>query len=312
MEKQSKTEGNNTKWKVQIDGDKKYIDDLILVIETLNFEPFIYKEGENTCLESKIFDNIENPKDLSEKAKTFLTLISTLPHLKPDRDVEPLKISGIIEISDDGKEEKHYDSNGNLESSNKTLDDGKKEIRVVDSVFTKNNVSLQYKVISKDGRILYGLNTIESVKSHLLKIKNDSEALNKTVEYLKPFFEDLVKYSNDFSRDKMTEEISTVLSNPETEIKTETLKWVNLYKIYELIEGATGGERKLKDKKWVSGEQIDSFKSTSNYYNRHSKFKIFKPKPKERKMELSEAEQLLSQLLSKYIEEKAKPQGGEP
>lgn len=298
--------------KIQIDGDKEYIDDLILITETLKFEPFIYKEGENTYLGGKTFEKIENAKDLSVKVKTFLTLISILPHFKTDRDIEPLKIVQITETLDggDGKEEKIYDSDGILIRSKKTSKDGKTaSYSYVGSGKIKIAVKTTYLATANDGTIIGGFATIESIKDHLLEIKSNSEALNKTAEYLKPFFDNFVKYSNNFARDKITEEILVVLSNPETAVKTETLKWVNLYRIYELIKESTRGERELKDKNWISREQIDSFKSTSNYYNRHSVFKVFKSKPKKRKMKLFEAQEIVSTLLSKYIEEKVQNQG---
>lgn len=310
MESQAKIERNDSKWKIQIDGDKRYIEDLVWVIEKLKIKPSIYKEGENFYLESKIFDNIEDTKVLSGKAKTLLALMPMLPHSKSDRYIEPLKILKIIEISEGGKEEKIYDSNGIFIRSKRTSKDGKAtSYSYVSSGVIKTALKTSYLLASNNGTITGGLTTIESVKDYLLKIKNDNNSLNKTARYLKPFFDNLVKYSNDFAEDKMTKEISTILSNSTAGVKIETLKWVNLYKIYELIEKSIGGERELKARNWVNEGQIDSFKCTSNYYNRHSVFKVFRPKPKERKMKLFEAQEIVSTLLSKHIEEKTKNQG---
>ena len=295
-------------WKIQIDGDKKYIDDLIEVFQTLSFEPFICKEGENIYLEWKMFDDITDAKEISSKAKTFLTLMPVVFHFKSERAIELLK---VLKISyKDEKGEKVYDSEGNLESSIEISEDGKRSIRMyVGSGTFKITGNAVYLATSKDGQILGGLTTIESIKDYL-KANSDSESLKNVVEYLKPFLKNLVKYSNNFSNEKITEEILTVLSNIET--KTTTLKWVNLYKIYELIEKAVGNEKKLKDKNWVNKEQIDSFNSTNNYYHRHSVFRVFYKKPKDREMDLQEAEEIISTLLSKYIEEKVQNQGGLP
>jgi hypothetical protein len=308
MEKQSKTESNNTKWKIQIDGDKRYIDDLFSVFKTLNFEASIYREGENIYLESKMFDNITDAKEIAPKAKTFLTLISTLPHFKSERAIEPLKVLKIF--YKDRNVEKVYDPEGNPESSVEISKDGKRSIRMYVGLGTfKITGNAVYLATSKDGQILGGLTTIESIKNYL-KTNNESESLKNLAGYLKPFLENLVKYSNNFSNEKITEEILTVLSNIET--KTTTFKWVNLYKIYELIEKAVGNEKKLKDKNWVNKEQINSFNSTNNYYHRHSVFRVFYKKPKDREMDLQEAEEMISQLLLKYIEEKVQNQGGLP
>ncbi|MCX8095769.1 MAG: hypothetical protein N3D74_06250 [Caldisericia bacterium] len=69
-------ESNNIKWKIYIDGDKNYIEDLIFVLKNLNFNEIIYKEGEEYLLDSKIFKEIDDAKKLSEKVKTFLTFLS--------------------------------------------------------------------------------------------------------------------------------------------------------------------------------------------------------------------------------------------
>lgn len=302
MEKQSKTEGNNTKWKILIDGDKKYIEDLIGVFKTLKFEPKIYEEEGNFYLEDKIFDDTDNAQRIVSIANTFLTIAPAIPHFKSERAIEPPKV--VVISYEDGNFKYVYGREGQLLCKAPI---GDIVLEIQDMVHGSVIESLDFIQTSKDGQIVGGLNTIESIRNYL-KTHSDSESLKNVAEYLKPFLENLVKYSNDYSDDKMTEEISEVLRS--LEAKTKTLNWVNLYKIYELIERAVGNENKLKEKNWISEEQIDSFCATNNYFYRHSIFKVFEKTPKKRKMELYEAEEMISQLLSKYIEEKVK--GGKP
>jgi len=57
---------------------------------------------------------------------------------------------------------------------------------------------------------------------------------------------------------------------------------------------------------------VDLFAWVANYYYRHSIFRVFKKgELPPRIMPLSEAEDLISTLLSKYIEEKARGEKGE-
>ena len=294
-------------WKIQIDGDKKYIDDLIEVFQTLSFEPFICKEGENIYLEWKMFDDITDAKEISSKAKTFLTLMPVIFHFKSERAIELLK---VLKISyKDEKGEKVYDSEGKLESSIEISDDGKKSVLLhVNSV--NINISVKSVVLtttSKDGQILGGLTTIESIIRHLLKAKNDSESLKNVAEYLKPFLENLTNFSFKFPDETPTKDIV------EAEFKYgkdfELAKWTALRKIYEAIREDLGLDF---IKNYLGAQLADDFYYTTCYYYIHTETGNIKEeyeKPS-RKMPLSEAEELISKLLSKYIEEKVK--GGEP
>jgi hypothetical protein len=293
-------------WKIQIDGDKKYIDDLIEVFQTLSFEPFICKEGENIYLEWKMFDDITDAKEISSKAKTFLTLMPVVFHFKSERAIELLK---VLKISyKDEKGEKVYDSEGNLESSIEISDDRKRKyILVADSAKFETSVkSVNLILTSKDGRIIIGLTTIESIKDYL-KTNNDSESLKNLAEYLKPFLEILTNFSFKFSDKTPTKDIV------EAEFKygsdLELAKWTALRKIY----GAIRDDLKIDFIENYLGKQLaDDFYFTASNYHIHTKTekenKNKKKKSNEpsRIMPLSEAEEFISTLLSKYIEEKAR------
>ena len=306
MEKQSKTESNNTKWKILIDGDKKYIDDLIEGFKTLKFEPKIYEEEGNFYLEGKIFDDTDNAQRIASIANTFLTIAPAIPHFKSERAIEQLK---VLKISyKDEKEERVYDSEGNPESSVEISEDGKRSIRMyVGSGTFKITGNAVYLATSKDRQILGGLTTIESIIRHLLKAKNDSESLKNVAEYLKPFLENLTNFSFKFPDETPTKDIV------EAEFKYgkdfELAKWTALRKIYEAIREDLGLDF---IKNYLGAQLADDFYYTTCYYYIHTETGNIKEeyeKPS-RKMPLSEAEELISKLLSKYIEEKVK--GGEP
>jgi len=301
---------NKTEWKIYINGDKNYIEDLILIFKNLNFGNIIYKEDENYLLDSKIFNKIDNAYELSQKIKTFLTLLSTTPPFRKLEDFKPLKVIKIIEILENGKIEKIYNSEGEIIIEIQYEKDGKKTISKHKQQ-TKEHLELHTysSLITENGRIIFGIYTIEGVKSQIISLKEDSEKFNKLKEYLKPYFEVISKYSNNYSQNKVIREIINIFNNPDTyESKSETLRWVSLYKIYELIEKDFGDYvnfmKENKILKLANKEDIESFKSTANYYYRHSIFRIFYQKPKKKKMSLSEAEEFISILLLKYVSNK--------
>jgi len=298
MEKQSKTE-----WKILIEGDKKYIDDLLSVFETLNFEPSIYKEGEYVYLESKVFDNIVDVKKILSMTKTLLALISST-NFKTERYGETLRVLKILYEDENNKEE--FDPNGNLTSSFKKPSGKANTLAnpcLGDSAIGNESVSVS-KYDNK-GKIVGGLTTIESIKDYIENNRSNSDAMQKLKDYLKPLFENIVKYSENCSQEGAAEEMLTILTNFSSDLTT--LKWIFLYRIYEIIEKEVDGKSKLKSKNWIEPNQVELFAAVANYYYRHSKSRVFeKDKPPSRKMSLSEAEELISTLLSKYIEEKAR------
>lgn len=86
------------------------------------------------------------------------------------------------------------------------------------------------------------------------------------------------------------------------------LDWVNLYRIYEVIESdAGGGIHKIVRKGWATNKEVKSFKHTANNPGatgddaRHGK-QTTQPPP--RPMSLSEARSLVKSIFQKWIEEK--------
>lgn len=305
---------NKTVWKIQITGDVKYLEDLILIFKSLNFENYIYKEDGNYYLNNKIFNNINNIKDLTEKAKAFLTIISTIPPFRKSGYIKPLKVEKIIEISEDRKIEKIYNSEGNLNTETIVSENGRKSIRIFGvTINIKSSIQPQIIAITKNGKIISHINSIEDIKSSLLILKDNNYNLSNLIEYLKPIIEKISKYSNNFYKDKIFKEILEILNNPETtSSSSETLRWVNLYKIYELVKRNVEGRESLIENEWFNKNIVSNFTETANYY-RHSKSKNYKnnkEKPK-KLMDLREADQFISDLFLKYIDEKVKSLRGE-
>lgn len=83
--------------------------------------------------------------------------------------------------------------------------------------------------------------------------------------------------------------------------------WANLYIIYEIIETDVGGKNVIDNKGWMSKSKIKIFKHTANSTvaigddaRHHDEINIPPAKP----MLLSEAEELIANLLKKWIETK--------
>jgi hypothetical protein len=309
------------RWKIQIEGDKKYLGDLSNIFNVLNFEPKIYKDAGNYYLESSIFESLGDAKEVSSKAKTLLTLISTT-NFKPERNGETLKILKILYEDENKKEE--FDPDGNLISRLIKPKEGElpkyeyfsrgkiKFSGRANTLATSNlvdsavgNESIRILKYDDKGKIIGGLTTIEEINNYIKDNQNNSDAIQKLKDYLKPPFENIVKYSENFSGERSAKEILTILTNLSSDLTT--LKWIFLYRIYEIIEKKVGGKKKLKSKNWIAPNQVDLFAWVANYHYRHSKHRVFKQgEPPPRIMPLSEAEDLISTLLSKYIEEKAR------
>lgn len=293
------------KWIIQIEGDYNYLEDLIEVIRIIGKEDEIriYKEVEKYFLESKVLEGLSDPKEVSRKANTFLNLLSLMPRFKSEKINEPLKILEIKQISDDGKEEKVYNPNGEprwfearlaINGNEKASQLGWKKLYINFSETAKTSEK------STVAQILDSLSTIEKINKSLQEAKNNSEAYKRIIENLNLFLENLLKYSNAFSEDEKIQEILKIQSKMESDILT--LKWISLYKIYELIERDLGGNTKLKEKNWISDEQISVFTRNADYYYRHSAKRLFKlQEPPKRKMELSEAKGLINTLITKYL-----------
>jgi len=296
-------------WKIKLSGDKKYLEDLASVLETLNFvDPRIRKEKERESeeffLEGTIFESSADAKEVSEKAKTFLTLVSVVPHFKTQRVIETPKIAGIIEtLSEANKKniyENIYDSEGNYKF---TKDDDGITLDVDDVTHCTHIGNVDLTVFG-DGKILAGLNTIESVRDFL---SERSSNIEQVAEYLKSFFENIVSYSNNFSSQTTTTDIVNTESKYGEDF--ELAKWSAMRNIFESISNDLGGRKEIY--KMIGEDFAENFYRTACYYYTHPKNKpknkdSNKNRPPKRKMPLSEAEEVISTLVSKYIGRKVK------
>ena len=290
-------------WKVKIEGDKQYLDDLNFVFETLHFGTKICKDGEEYFLEGTIFENAKEATEVSEQAKTFLTLIQTALHFKSDRAIESIKIVRIFKISEDRKEKEIYDTNGNFKFKESGKNDNIINIEVDD--ITQNQYMSNIELIVYNGKkIKSGLDFIESIKEEIQKAKSESE-IKEVENYLTPFFENITNYSKNFPDETTTKDIITAHSDYETNL--ERSKWAAMRNIYESIRNSLGGKDKIY--KMIGEDKANNFYNTACYYYLHPENKdpnkYEKPK---RKISLVEAEEIISLLISQYIEEKVKPQ----
>ena len=322
------------KWKVQIAGDEKYLEDLVSVLEALNFDnPRIYKDSGKFFLEGSIFESSDDEREVSEKAKTFLTLASVVPHFKTQRAIEMPRIAGIIETLSEANKKNIYDSEGNLTIQEITQDNGSVQRNVIIRV---NSVEIKLSVpkvtVTTSGDEIPNFQSLDEIKSYINQIANDSVKMNEVKKSVSSGVDSLETLVNKLRSDPEMVEVqelkkiiddaisirSKVSGQPEVRTGLEVSEWASLYRIYEIIAYDVGGAKSdnknkeiLKAKNWVKPELIDDFTETSNYYHRHSAKRIFNLKPPpERKIPLSKAEEVISTLVSKYIEYKVNEQLG--
>jgi YD repeat-containing protein len=300
MEKQSKTESNNTKWKIQIDGDKEYIEGLIEGFKTLKREDIIFKENENFFFNANLFQESASVNEIIEKTNTFLTIIKSVPPLKPRKDYRVIKIVNVEERSDDASTVKTYDGEGNLREI--THANGKRESCLkIDDIIQPQRIDS----VNLNGEICLCNYDLETIRKQKL---NESE-----INYLKKQIEEFIKLPKTYFGDKEIKEIVNIESKFGTDL--ELSKWAALRKIYEAIRVAVDELEKLKAKKWVtsSDQLLDDFYDNACYYHLHPEIKDpkkFYKKPS-RKIDLSEAEEIISTWLLEYIKEKVQNQGDE-
>lgn len=84
--------------------------------------------------------------------------------------------------------------------------------------------------------------------------------------------------------------------------------WKNLYMVLEVIEQDVGGENELIKKPWAIGYDIKLFKRTANNFiviGREARHGHDKDKPPKNPINLSEAQALIRNILSKWIHSKS-------
>jgi hypothetical protein len=299
------------RWKIQIEGDKKYLEDLCNVFNTLNFDPKIYKDGKNYYLEGSIFEKSSDVKEISEKAKTFITLLTYVPNFKSRVISEAVIVKNIIETIEvtEGYKIITYSPDGEISSEDLITKDGKKYINLYDHINGKTSIQANLTVLGRQNDFTK-LKTIEEILILMEQYKDNEEYLKKLSKYLSSLLNKILKFSvfsNEPELEKTNVEIVSLLSDLELinkDTNIETLKWVILYKIFEAIGG------KSKWSNLVGKDTLDKFSCTAQL-KRHSQRDKANKECEEKikklgEMPLSEAEDLISTLLLKYIEEKTK------
>jgi hypothetical protein len=84
-------------------------------------------------------------------------------------------------------------------------------------------------------------------------------------------------------------------------------RWSNLYKVLDTIESDLGGEKHLETKGWVSKTKLKLFTNTANDYialGEAARHGVLKKQSPPNPMSLAEAEELLGEVLQKWIESK--------
>jgi hypothetical protein len=302
------------RWKIQIEGDEKYLDDLSNIFRTLNFDPKIYKDSKDYYLEGSIFEKLRDAKEVSATATTFLALVPVVFNFKTERAIEPLKVVGFS--YEEGDFKYGFDPKANLLYKAPIGDvvlkpqDMVHSSRLISDSATGSE-SIQITQYDNKGEIIGGLNTIEEINNYI-KTNSNSESLENIAKYLKPSLEKLFGFSSKFPNETPTKDI--VKAELEYRTNIELAKWATLRKIYETIRD----DKYFANTKFTNGinfiydaigkESAGNFYRTASNKQVHSETTVIKMKYKEptHEMPLSEAEELISILLSKYIEEKVK------
>ena len=293
------------RWKVQIVGDEKYLEDLQSVLDILNLDLKIYKEEKKYFIETLISKNLNNAKEISDIAKTYLTFLFHLPYFKSERKFEAPRVENIIgvELFEDKKVIKTYDQEGDLSIENTIWNDGRKDCNIHPQTVEAKLSALPSKIFTSNDNFEQ-FTTLEDICKFIQNKPDNKELLKKLAIELNSILENLLKFSitsNEPEDEKKKGKILSFLSDLEllnSEVNFETLKWVILYKIFETM----GGKHKLK--KWCDNDTLDKFTCTAELL-RHAEDKKCEEKVKILgKMELSEAEELIPKLFSNYIEEK--------
>jgi len=313
------------KWKIKINGNKNYLEDLTSISEKFNVDPKIYKEREEYFLEGSIFEDSDDAKEVLEKTRLYLTVMSNASILKPDETLELMKVENLSWASEDNKTRKIYDQEGDLNTEEIIKEDGSIQRNVtlkIEPVVHKTKI---LKVIISAGKEIPNFDSLGEIKAYIERIENDSTKMNEVKQLVNSKLEPLRHFVGNFYSDlriKEINELKTVIDaivNLKSKMKNqsenitglEIAEWACLYRIYEIIEKDIESKNKecLETKQWLKGKQWETFQRNADYYHRHSAKRLFKlVLPPKRVMPISEAKELISTLLLKYIEEKANHQ----
>jgi len=108
-----------------------------------------------------------------------------------------------------------------------------------------------------------------------------------------------------FQADPISEFITTALHDENVATVLRLLgdhpkDWVNLYRIFEVVEDDAGGIRKIAKKGWATKKAIKRFKHTANFVARHGT----KINPPKNPMTPSEAESLIKTIINSWVQSK--------
>ena len=279
------------KWKVQITGDEKYLEALRSIFNKSAIH-LILRDESGYYLNPDLLNSFREAKEISEFSETLLTFISFTPPQKTQRDVEVLKISSIKKNNDDGSYEM-YRANGDLDTSGDERN-CKIEIPKVDVSLNALTPSTNYN------GCLLDIHDIENLKDLL-----DKEDGQKIMEDLDKHIDNLINYSEYTLGDSTKREIVSILTSLGKDL--ELAKWTAMRKMYESIRNDIGEEAVKR----MIGEQLaNDFYYTASYYHMHPANKgPERHKKPNRKIPLDEGEEIISKLVSAYIEYKVKNYG---
>ncbi len=97
-------------------------------------------------------------------------------------------------------------------------------------------------------------------------------------------------------------DIDAAITHPDARRAADFLSagtWVELYKAYEVLREAVGGDEGLKSRGWASSALISRFRHTANYMERHAAGIAAPASP----LSLSEGRQLMRTLLRAWFNE---------
>lgn len=98
------------RWKIQLDGQEKGLEQLS---ESFDEDPRIFEENEEYYLWSPMFGEINKSGDIWDLGETIVRLIRNLAEFDSIR-VDDLKISRVIEIQEDGSENRIVHASGSV------------------------------------------------------------------------------------------------------------------------------------------------------------------------------------------------------
>jgi len=319
-------------WLILINGDDNYLEQLNKFFEYIkNFNDFqIYRDFDKYYLKGNLFNEINDVKELIEKANFILT--SLVIFIKPKREIELIKIEEIKKwLSKENEDYEIYNNKGELISNRKWND-----YSYTCNVSLKTKIMLSARATRNDtGEINYYHGDIDSINFVLEKLieKGEEDEYLQLINYFKKNLT-LIKNLSSLANKTEIKGIVSEYNSINTDIMN--LKWVKLYNIYEIILEATEldilkkGQKDTKNKKkkknnqkevhkywkenrYLNEKELDLFKNNVDFH-RHPRsiinmlrvslgFEIIR-KPPEPEISFEEAESIIIKLIINWIKDK--------